>query len=153
MKLATVYGILILHLLRPYRGRAKSCKLGFDVVGLLVKPCIFRNYNRWICCVMMNLSLKRVGAWTVPVSKWYQTGAFVSEHFVPPVEEFKSVLNALDTPTRPGGTPGTTVLKVCRLCSKENKDVMSNHWKLTIRENGSYYCFRCSHGMELMLRT
>ena len=129
----------------------KVVRLGFDVIELLAKPCIFLYHNRWLCCVMMNLSLKRVRAWTVPVLKWYQTGAFSSEHFVPPVEEFKSVLKALDTPSRPG-TPGTTVLKVCRLCSKENKDVMSNQWKLTIRENGSYYCYRCSHGMKLMLR-
>jgi hypothetical protein len=33
--------------------------------------------------------------------------------------------------------------KICRLCTKKNKDKIDNIWKLSVRHDGSYHCFRC----------
>ncbi len=41
---------------------------------------------------------------------------------------------------------GDIEVKECHLCSKGNKSKMDNLWKLNIRSNGTYYCFRCSCG-------
>jgi len=35
---------------------------------------------------------------------------------------------------------------VCNLCDKERKTNADNIWKLRVRQDGSYYCFRCSKG-------
>jgi twinkle protein len=39
---------------------------------------------------------------------------------------------------------GDYELKHCHFCSKGNKDNHDNLWKLVVRENASYYCYRCS---------
>lgn len=41
---------------------------------------------------------------------------------------------------------GEVEVKECHLCSKGNRSNIDNLWKLCVRPNGSYYCFRCSCG-------
>lgn len=41
---------------------------------------------------------------------------------------------------------GCLELKQCNLCSKPNKEKVDNIWKLNVRPDGSYYCFRCGIG-------
>lgn len=70
---------------------------------------------------------------------------FVSEHFTPDPTDFKNVLANMDSKTRVA-SDGTLTVKVCRLCPKGNKEDVGNHWKLTLRPNGSYFCYRCTKG-------
>jgi hypothetical protein len=73
------------------------------------------------------------------------SSTFVSEHFTPDPLDFKSVLANMDSKTRVA-SDGTLTVKVCRLCPKGNKEDVGNHWKLTVRPNGSYFCYRCTQG-------
>eukprot|EP00981_Chlorochromonas_danica_P015560 scaffold13271_cov179-Ochromonas_danica.AAC.3 len=41
---------------------------------------------------------------------------------------------------------GCLEVKQCNLCSKGNKDKADNLWKLNVRPDGSYYCYRCAIG-------
>lgn len=60
-------------------------------------------------------------------------------------EEIVHVINTLKTEHRVKDD-GYIELKECNLCSKPNKDKVDNIWKLNIRPDGSYYCYRCSMG-------
>ena len=73
---------------------------------------------------------------------------FVSNHYVPDTEDMKKVVAALDSDTRVQND-GVLSVKVCRLCTKGNKDDMGNLWKLLIRRDGSYHCYRCTQGIKL----
>jgi twinkle protein len=69
---------------------------------------------------------------------------FVSKHYVVPPNELKKVIDHMSSETRPQN--GQLQVKVCKLCTKSNKTKADNIWKLNIRPDGSYYCFRCSCG-------
>lgn len=73
---------------------------------------------------------------------------FVSQHFTPDVQDMKKVVEAMDSDTRVQ-TDGALTVKICRLCTKGNKDNAGNLWKLQVRKDGSYYCHRCALGMNL----
>jgi hypothetical protein len=79
----------------------------------------------------------------------FSSKTFVSEHFIPEAAEMKKVIVAMESDTRVHGEGGMSV-KICRLCTKGNKDDMGNHWKLLLRRDGSYYCHRCSKGGNYM---
>lgn len=84
----------------------------------------------------------------IGTSRCSTTKTFTSEHFIPDSTELKNVITSLNSDTRVANN-GSVTVKVCRLCSKGNKDDMGNLWKLTIRNDGSHHCFRCSQGMTL----
>ena len=37
-------------------------------------------------------------------------------------------------------------VKECKLCLKGNRNKLGNQWKLFVRCDGSYYCYRCANG-------
>ena len=76
---------------------------------------------------------------------------FVSEHYSPDAEDMKKVVAAMDSDTRLQND-GVLSVKVCRLCTKGNKDDMGNLWKLLIRKDGSFHCYRCTQGMGTISR-
>lgn len=82
---------------------------------------------------------------TIGYVRKLSSGTFVSEHFTPDPTDFKNVLANMDSKTRVA-SDGTLTVKVCKLCSKGNKEDVGNHWKLTLRPNGSYFCYRCTQG-------
>jgi hypothetical protein len=69
---------------------------------------------------------------------------FVSEHYQVEKEEILSLLKTMDTETRQKTADGPIEVKVCKLCPKKNKTNPDNIWKLNVRQNGSYHCYRCS---------
>ena len=75
---------------------------------------------------------------------------FVSQHYTPDLQDMKKVVEAMDCPTRLQ-TDGTLSVKVCKLCTKGNKDDAGNLWKLLVRKDGSYYCHRCSQGIHIKI--
>ena len=76
--------------------------------------------------------------------------SFVSKHYSFNKEE---LLGCLGSEVRPAAD-GKLDVKVCKLCSKENKSNPDNIWKLRINPDGSYHCFRCSmHGSYFDLKT
>eukprot|EP01039_Chlorochromonas_danica_P005868 gene5868-6461_t len=62
-----------------------------------------------------------------------------------PSEEIMTVINAMKTDHRQREN-GCLEVKQCNLCSKGNKDKADNLWKLNVRPDGSYYCYRCAIG-------
>lgn len=70
---------------------------------------------------------------------------FVSDHFVPEAEDMQAIVDALGSETR-AKTEGEIEVKICNLCTKGNKQDLGNLWKLLLRKNGSYFCYRCSKG-------
>jgi hypothetical protein len=48
------------------------------------------------------------------------------------------------TKIRMNPSSGFVEVRECHLCNKQNKNKPDNIWKLGIRANGSYHCFRCS---------
>ncbi|RYH05345.1 hypothetical protein EON65_44995 [archaeon] len=60
-------------------------------------------------------------------------------------DEVRDVVDRLNTETRVRDN-GYMEVKICGLCPKGNKDKIDNLWKLNIRPDGSYYCYRCAVG-------
>lgn len=90
-------------------------------------------YNRFV----RNIHLRRLNHHYLCTSRG---------QFVPPVEQVRKVLKSLDSDIRPV-PDGKYEVKVCKLCSKGNKDAPDNLWKLLINRDGSYHCYRCAeHG-------
>ena len=79
--------------------------------------------------------------------KGFSSKTFVSEHYTPDAEDMKKVVAAMDSDTRLQND-GVLSVKICRLCTKGNKDDMGNLWKLLIRKDGSFHCYRCSQGAK-----
>lgn len=76
-------------------------------------------------------------------------GAFVSKHFKVSDGEMIEVLQEMDTEIRENSNSGNgkiVEVKECKLCIKSNKNKLDNLWKLFVRCDGSYYCYRCSQG-------
>ena len=69
--------------------------------------------------------------------------SFVSKHFKLDQNELKKVIATMDTEYR--DCQDGIEFKLCKLCSKGNKTHSGNIWKLRVRTDGSFYCFRCSH--------
>ena len=59
--------------------------------------------------------------------------------------EVQEMLNLMISEKRIA-TNGDTQVKECYLCEKKNKCEEDNIWRLYVRSNGSYYCYRCSKG-------
>ena len=60
-------------------------------------------------------------------------------------DEIEVVVNKMGTKFREKSN-GDLELEVCKLCPKDNKMNMDNLWKLIVRPDGSYYCYRCAKG-------
>ena len=76
---------------------------------------------------------------------WCCFSTFVSKHFTVDPVEFKRLLDTMGTEVRLASNSEDDIeLKVCKLCMKGNKTKGDNLWKLRIRKNGSFYCFRCA---------
>ena len=67
----------------------------------------------------------------------------MSKHYNVDAAELRGVVDRMETDMRRADN-GELCLKVCKLCSKGNKTKADNIWKLRIRKDGSYYCYRCS---------
>lgn len=70
---------------------------------------------------------------------------FVSKHFNVDPKELGRVISSMNTEIREG-TDGKIEIKECKMCPKGNKSKPDNLWKLLVRKDGSYYCYRCSKG-------
>lgn len=73
---------------------------------------------------------------------------FVSKHYVADPTEISNLITvALKSEYRRNGN-GEFEIKECTdiICSRPNKSKPDNTWKFLIREDGSYYCHRCSKG-------
>lgn len=68
---------------------------------------------------------------------------FVSEHYQVEKEEILSLLKTMETETRQKSASGPYEVKECKLCNKKNRSMPDNIWKLNVRQNGSYHCYRC----------
>lgn len=106
------------------------------------------NQLRLRACLLASQALHRS---TFGCFRNLASSTFVSEHFSPDQADFKNVLENMDSKTRVA-SDGTLTVKVCRLCSKGNKEDVGNHWKLTVRPNGSYFCYRCTQGVVLEMQ-
>ena len=60
-------------------------------------------------------------------------------------DDFKSIITNLKSDVRQN-KDGEILVKCCRLCDKKNKMAEGNLWKLVIRNNASFYCYRCAFG-------
>ena len=83
--------------------------------------------------------------------RYFSSKTFVSEHYSPDAEDMKKVISAMDSDTRLQND-GVLSVKICRLCTKGNKDDMGNLWKLLIRKDGSFHCYRCTQGLNTTSR-
>jgi hypothetical protein len=70
-------------------------------------------------------------------------GTFISKHFTVDPDEFRRVIDSMKTDVR--DCNGGIEVKVCKLCTKGNKDNMGNLWKLRVHKDGRFYCFRYSN--------
>jgi hypothetical protein len=62
---------------------------------------------------------------------------------IEPHDAIKKFVSSLPSEHRADGK-GQFEIKECRLCSKEGYEKADNCWKLTVRTDGSYYCYRCA---------
>ena len=62
----------------------------------------------------------------------------------PPSAEVASVVACMNSEVRKKSN-GDYEVKICRLCDKENKFNEDNLWKLLVRPDGSYHCYRCAN--------
>lgn len=70
---------------------------------------------------------------------------FVSKHYTVDPVEFRRFIDTMGSEVRLASNNTDDIeVKVCKLCMKGNKTKGDNIWKLRIRKNGSYYCFRCA---------
>jgi hypothetical protein len=68
---------------------------------------------------------------------------FISSHFIVNKQELNEIIKGMKSPTRQR-EDGQIEIQICNLCSKQNKNNPDNTWKLLVRPNGSYHCYRCS---------
>jgi len=72
---------------------------------------------------------------------------FVSKHFAVEPSELAGLINKSFKDHRLNSSAETVEIKTCfQDCTRERKGLNDNAWKLNIRKDGSYYCFRCSSG-------
>ena len=72
---------------------------------------------------------------------------FVSRHFAVESSELASLINKSFKDHRLNSSAETVEIKTCfQDCTRERKGQTDNAWKLNIRKDGSYYCYRCSSG-------
>lgn len=72
---------------------------------------------------------------------------FVSKHYEVNPSELTSLITKSFKDVRRNDSSETVEIKKCfNDCVKERKGMADNAWKLNIRQNGSYYCYRCSSG-------
>ena len=79
------------------------------------------------------------------MSRHQYFSTFVSKHYTVDPVEFKRLIDAMGSEVRQAGNNKDVVeVKVCKLCVKGNKTKADNIWKLRVRKDGSYHCFRCA---------
>lgn len=77
--------------------------------------------------------------------KTLSMSTFVSKHFAVDEKEIDEIIGRMNTQSRTL-PDGQIEVKECSLCDKPNKSKADNLWKLKVRTDGSFYCFRCSYG-------
>lgn len=74
-------------------------------------------------------------------------GTFVSKHYEADPAELRELISTSFKDYRSNASTGVVEIKQCFSdCPRERKGMHDNAWKLNIRTDGSYYCYRCSSG-------
>ena len=68
---------------------------------------------------------------------------FVSKYYEVEKAEIIKLVDDMKTVYRQKDENSPIEVKECRLCDKKNKSAPDNLWKLNIRPDGSYNCYRC----------
>ena len=58
--------------------------------------------------------------------------------------EIREIIDTMQTEYRSNSDGKYIDVKVCKLCSKGNRQNADNLWKLRVYQNGAFNCFRCS---------
>jgi len=75
------------------------------------------------------------------------SGTFVSKHYEADPVELRELISTSFKDYRSNASTGVVEIKQCFSdCPRERKGMHDNAWKLNIRTDGSYYCYRCSSG-------